>query len=117
MTQIVVGAVFGADCNCLALLRDGNRITKLVTVRFPDDVLVDLIPSVVASFVIAIQGVSLYVSWLISIIITPWRAKDDIVPLGSNIYRPPKQISGRISADGLDKLCPPPAIVVSPIET
>jgi hypothetical protein len=44
VTQIVVGAVFSADCNCLALLRDGNRITKLVTLRIPDDVLADLIP-------------------------------------------------------------------------
>ena len=46
----------------------------------------------------------MHVSWPISIIIIPWRAKDDLIPLSSNTQRPPKQITDRISEDGLAEL-------------
>ena len=104
VTQIVIGVDDVADCNCLAILRDGNRITKHIAVCFPSDVFANLIQSVFVSFVIAIQGVNSYVSWSISIMIIPWQSKDVIVPLSSNISRMPKLISGRISVDGLAEL-------------
>ena len=53
VARIVLGAVDDDDCNCLAILRNGNRITKAIAVRFPNDVLADL-PSVAANVIIVI---------------------------------------------------------------
>jgi len=106
-----------ADRDRLTILGDGNRIPQHIIICFHvnDDVLADLLPSGRVEIVIAThQGEDPHISFPSTF--TSRRATDYSHAVGSDVYRSPEIIPGRIAVDGLAELHPVSAIVVHTID-
>ncbi len=92
---------WSADCNRLAIAGDGNRIPKLIVIRFADDVLADLYPIVRAEIEIALQGEDPNIPRSTIICRPSGRATDDGHAIGSDIHRISVSITDGIAVNDL----------------
>jgi hypothetical protein len=89
--SVITIVIPGTDCEGFSIVGEGDRIPKLITDPFPDDVMADLLSTAGVDVIVTnLQGEDSHVSRLIIIHPISSRADGDSIPIRREIHRPPK---------------------------